>query len=41
MGLFSNMKKKLEEKVDKHNNFDLRLVALEEQVKTLFNQMKG
>lgn len=29
---------KLEEKVDKHNNFDLRLVALEEQVKTLFHK---
>lgn len=28
--------KQLEEKVDKHNNFDRRLVALEEQVKTLF-----
>ena len=26
----------LEEKVNRHNNFDSRLVALEEQVKTLF-----
>ena len=30
----------LEEKVNRHNNFDIRLVALEEQVKTLFNLKK-
>ena len=29
----------LEEKVNRHNNFDSRLVALEEQVKTLFRTM--
>ena len=28
----------LENKVDKHNHFDGRLIALEEQVKTLFNK---
>ena len=32
---------KLEEKVDKHNNFDIRLVSLEEQVKTLFSYAKN
>ena len=31
----------IEEKVNRHNNFDSRLVALEEQVKTLFRQIKG
>ena len=32
--------KKLEEKVDQHNHLDRRIVALEEQVKTLFNYVK-
>ena len=32
---------KLEEKVNRHNNFDSRLVALEEQVKTLFRIQKS
>ena len=31
----------LENKVAAHNNFDRRLVALEEQVKTLFNSVNG
>lgn len=31
----------LEEKVNRHNNFDSRLVALEEQVKTLFRTRDG
>jgi len=31
----------LEEKVNRHNNFDSRLVALEEQVKTLFRVGKS
>lgn len=30
----------LEKKVDQHNHFDRRIVALEEQVKTLFNASK-
>lgn len=30
----------LEKKVDQHNHFDRRIVALEEQVKTLFNAPK-
>lgn len=30
----------LEKKVDQHNHFDRRIVALEEQVKTLFSSMK-
>lgn len=29
----------LEDKVGQHNHFDSRLVALEEQVKTLFNRV--
>ena len=29
----------LEQKVSQHNHFDSRLVALEEQVKTLFNRV--
>lgn len=29
----------LEQKVNAHNHFDSRLVALEEQVKTLFNRV--
>lgn len=31
----------LEQKVSQHNHFDSRLVALEEQVKTLFNRANG
>lgn len=32
--------KKLEEKVDQHNHLDRRIVALEEQVKTLFEETR-
>ena len=32
--------KQLEAKVDQHNHLDRRLVAVEEQVKTLFNYVK-
>jgi len=38
--LMSYRLQKLEEKVDKHNNFDIRLVSMEEQIKTLFNYYK-
>lgn len=31
---------KLEEKVDQHNHLDRRIVALEEQVKTLFEEIR-
>ena len=31
----------LEKKVDQHNHLDRRIVALEEQVKTIFNTMRG
>ena len=31
---------KLEEKVDQHNHLDRRIVALEEQVKTLFEDLR-
>ena len=31
----------LEKKVDQHNHLDRRIVALEEQVKTLFSEMRG
>lgn len=31
----------VEKKVDAHNHFDTRLVALEEQVKTLFSEVRN
>ena len=35
--LFIYRLEQLEQKVERHNHFDARLVSLEEQVKTLFN----